>query len=203
MAKPRARGREGADGRRQYKAILKKWGIAARRDHATRRSTARPASGDRGVVAEPPARSATRPRRRRSRPSRSAIPAAGSRRAIVLVLVRRRSSTRSRRTRASSGDVVGRLLLRRRILHGLAITLELTVISMAIGIVARRRARGHAAVAQPARRRASSWFYIWLFRGTPVLVQLLFWSFISALYPRISLGIPFGGPSSCTASANT
>src|SRR4029079_1552251 len=33
---------------------------------------------------------------------------------------------------------------------------------------------------------------IWLFRGTPVLVQLLFWQFISALYPTLSFGIPFG-----------
>jgi polar amino acid transport system permease protein len=39
---------------------------------------------------------------------------------------------------------------------------------------------------------AASWTYIWLFRGTPVLVQILFWAFISALYPSISLGIPFG-----------
>ncbi len=42
----------------------------------------------------------------------------------------------------------------------------------------------------------ASWFYIWFLRGTPVLVQLLFWSIISALYPVISLGVPFGGPSS-------
>jgi polar amino acid transport system permease protein len=38
----------------------------------------------------------------------------------------------------------------------------------------------------------ASWVYVWFFRGTPVLVQLLFWNFVSALYPRISLGIPFG-----------
>jgi polar amino acid transport system permease protein len=48
----------------------------------------------------------------------------------------------------------------------------------------------------------ASWFYIWLFRGTPVLVQLLFWQFISALYPRISLGIPFG-PELLHGDANT
>jgi polar amino acid transport system permease protein len=35
-------------------------------------------------------------------------------------------------------------------------------------------------------------FYVWLFRGTPVLVQLLFWNFMSALYPVLSIGIPFG-----------
>jgi polar amino acid transport system permease protein len=48
----------------------------------------------------------------------------------------------------------------------------------------------------------ASWFYIWLFRGTPVLVQLLFWQFISALYPSISLGIPFG-PEIVHGDANT
>jgi polar amino acid transport system permease protein len=48
-----------------------------------------------------------------------------------------------------------------------------------------------------------SWFYIWAFRGTPVLVQLLFWNFIGALYPVISLGVPFGGPDLIHADANT
>jgi polar amino acid transport system permease protein len=38
----------------------------------------------------------------------------------------------------------------------------------------------------------ASWFYIWIFRGTPVLVQILFWYNIAALYPRFSLGIPLG-----------
>ena len=37
-----------------------------------------------------------------------------------------------------------------------------------------------------------SWLYVFFFRGTPVLVQLLFWSFIGALYRTISIGIPFG-----------
>jgi polar amino acid transport system permease protein len=47
----------------------------------------------------------------------------------------------------------------------------------------------------------ASWAYIWFVRGTPVLVQLLFWSFIAALYPRISLGVPFGGPELLGGSA--
>jgi len=38
----------------------------------------------------------------------------------------------------------------------------------------------------------ASWLYIWFFRGTPVLVQLLFWYNIAALYPKLALGIPFG-----------
>jgi polar amino acid transport system permease protein len=34
--------------------------------------------------------------------------------------------------------------------------------------------------------------YIWFFRGTPVLVQLIFWFNLAVLVPNISLGIPFG-----------
>jgi polar amino acid transport system permease protein len=37
-----------------------------------------------------------------------------------------------------------------------------------------------------------SWLYIWFFRGTPVLVQILFWFNVAALYPSFSIGIPFG-----------
>src|SRR5439155_11259900 len=48
---------------------------------------------------------------------------------------------------------------------------------------------------------SASWLYIWFFRGTPVLVQILFWYNISALYPRLSLGIPFG-PQFAHFSAN-
>jgi polar amino acid transport system permease protein len=40
-----------------------------------------------------------------------------------------------------------------------------------------------------------------VFRGTPLLVQFLFWAFISALYPTIDLGIPFG-PSFIHLNAN-
>ena len=50
---------------------------------------------------------------------------------------------------------------------------------------------------------SGSWFYIWIFRGTPLLVQILFWSFISALYPTISFGIPFGGPVFVQAAPTT
>jgi polar amino acid transport system permease protein len=97
---------------------------------------------------------------------------------------------------------VGHYLFSSRILHGLLVTLELTVVSMAIGIVlgiilAVMRLSPNPLVA------GASGFYIWFFRGTPVLVQILFWSFISALYPRISLGVPFGGPEFVHGNANS
>jgi polar amino acid transport system permease protein len=78
-----------------------------------------------------------------------------------------------------------------RILHGLVRTLELTGAAMAIGIalgvlLAVMRLSPNPLVA------GASWAYIWFFRGTPVLVQILFWYYIGALYQHISIGIPLG-----------
>jgi polar amino acid transport system permease protein len=98
--------------------------------------------------------------------------------------------------------VVGHYLFNARVLHGVRITLELTVIAMAIGIVlgvilAVMRLSPNPLVS------GASWLYIWFFRGTPVLVQILFWGIgISALYPKISIGIPFGGPVLASGDAN-
>jgi polar amino acid transport system permease protein len=97
-------------------------------------------------------------------------------------------------------DIVGQYFFSSRVLHGLVVTLELTVVSMIVGIVlgivlAVMRLSPNPLVS------SASFFYIWLFRGTPVLVQLLFWNFISALYPTIDIGIPFG-PSFIHGDAN-
>jgi polar amino acid transport system permease protein len=97
--------------------------------------------------------------------------------------------------------VVGQYLFDHRILHGVVVTIELTVISMVVGILlgvllAVMRMSPNPLIS------GSSWLYIWFFRGTPLLVQLLFWNFIAALYPRIDLGVPFG-PSLIHVNANT
>jgi polar amino acid transport system permease protein len=88
-------------------------------------------------------------------------------------------------------SVVGNYLFDERVLEGLRVTIELTFIAMAIGIVlgmllAIMRLSPNPLVS------GGSWLYIWFFRGTPVLVQLLFWYNVAALYPKIALGIPFG-----------
>jgi polar amino acid transport system permease protein len=98
--------------------------------------------------------------------------------------------------------VVGNYLFDSRILDGLRATLELTAVSMIVGIVLGVILAVMRLSPNPLVSGTSS-FYIWLFRGTPVLVQLLFWSFISSLYPVISLGIPFGGPALVHGSANS
>jgi polar amino acid transport system permease protein len=97
--------------------------------------------------------------------------------------------------------VVGQYLFDSRILHGVLITLQLTAISMVIGIALGILAAVMRLSPNPLIS-GSSWLYIWFFRGTPLLVQLLFWEFIAALFPTIDLGIPFG-PSFIHANANT
>jgi polar amino acid transport system permease protein len=120
--------------------------------------------------------------------------------AVIAVLVAALARSVATNPRFEWG-VVGDYLFSSRILHGLVLTLELTVLAMAIGaalgiVLALMRMSRSALVS------GTSWVYIWLLRGTPVLVQILFWNFISALYPSIDLGIPFG-PSFIHLDANT
>jgi polar amino acid transport system permease protein len=98
-------------------------------------------------------------------------------------------------------STVGHYLFDARILHGVTVTLELTVLSMAIGIGLGILAAVMRLSPNPLISGAS-WVYIWFFRGTPLLVQLLFWNNIAALFPTIDLGIPFG-PSFIHANANS
>jgi polar amino acid transport system permease protein len=78
------------------------------------------------------------------------------------------------------------------ILGGLWATLWLTAIAMAIGIVGGIVLALMRLSANPMLS-STAWLYIWFFRGTPVLVQLIFWFNIRALIGGdLSLGIPFG-----------
>jgi polar amino acid transport system permease protein len=88
-------------------------------------------------------------------------------------------------------DTVWAYLRDVNIVRGVGWTLVLTFLAMAIAIL--------LAVTLAVMRRSDnpvmrsvSWFYIWFFRGTPIYTQLVFWGLISVLYPRLSLGIPFG-----------
>jgi polar amino acid transport system permease protein len=122
--------------------------------------------------------------------------------ATVIVALVAASIVRSVATnRRFEWGMVGHYLFDSRILHGVVVTIELTVISMAIGIIlgvvlAVMRLSPNPVV------KSASWFYTWFFRGTPLLVQLLFWGFVAALYPTIDLGIPFG-PSFIHLHANS
>jgi len=88
-------------------------------------------------------------------------------------------------------ETVGQYFAAHEIIAGLGRTLELTVVAMAIGVILGTVLAVLRLSPNPLLS-GGAWVYIWVFRGTPVLVQILFWSYIGALYPKISLGIPFG-----------
>lgn len=87
--------------------------------------------------------------------------------------------------------VVGQWFAAGSILRGLGVTLGLTVAAMTLGtalglVLAVARLSGDRLLSGLAA------IYVWFFRGTPLLVQLLFWYNMSTLFPTISIGIPFG-----------
>jgi polar amino acid transport system permease protein len=88
-------------------------------------------------------------------------------------------------------DVVRHYFASPEILRGLWRTIELTVVAMALGIslgvvIAVMRLAGNPILS------LAGGLYVWFFRGTPVLVQLIFWYNLASLYPNLSIGIPFG-----------
>ena len=74
-----------------------------------------------------------------------------------------------------------------RILKGVGQTLLLTALSMVIGVVGGIL----LAVMRLSKNPVTSsiaWFYIWFFRGTPVLVQLFVWFNLGLVFEYINLG---------------
>jgi polar amino acid transport system permease protein len=76
------------------------------------------------------------------------------------------------------------------ILKGLLTTFQMSIIGMVAGIligvlIAVARMSDNAVL------RSMAGGYIWLFRGVPLLVQILVWGNFALLFPRLGVGIPF------------
>lgn len=85
---------------------------------------------------------------------------------------------------------IAHYLLHPRILAGIGLTIVLTVVAMLVSTVlavllAAMRMSGNPVMA------AVSAVYIWAFRGTPLLVQVVLWGYLGLLYDRLGFGIPF------------
>lgn len=87
------------------------------------------------------------------------------------------------------------------ILAGLGRTLLLTVVAMVAGIAIGIILAVMRLSPVPVVSVVSS-AYIWFFRGTPLLVQIIFWYNLAALLPTVSFGIPFGGPQFWSSPTN-
>ena len=97
--------------------------------------------------------------------------------------------------------IVSKYLFNREILRGVLLTIQLTLSCEAIGIalgivIALMRLSENKLLAYSAQ------VYIVAFRGTPALVQLIFWFNLSALFPMITIGLPFLGIHLFTVDAN-
>lgn len=118
---------------------------------------------------------------------------------VVLILGAMFANTLLTNPRCEWG-VVGDYFFSRPVLLGVMRTLQLTVIAMSISVVLGIVAAVMRLSPNP-HVSGASFGYTWLFRGTPLLVQLIFWFNLSALYRRISIGVPFG-PELFGGSAN-
>jgi len=88
-------------------------------------------------------------------------------------------------------DTFAKYLTDERIVRGVWVTIQLTVFSMLLAIVMAVLLAIMRLSPNPVFRSVS-WFYLWIFRGTPVYVQLVFWGLIPVIYRNIQLGVPFG-----------
>ncbi|MFF2631871.1 amino acid ABC transporter permease [Microbacterium sp. NPDC058021] len=73
------------------------------------------------------------------------------------------------------------------ILEGMTMTVLLTVVSMTLGaalgvVIAVMRVSGNRLLASAA------WLFVWIFRGTPLLVQILIWFNLALFIPTIGFG---------------
>jgi polar amino acid transport system permease protein len=84
-------------------------------------------------------------------------------------------------------SVVGDYLFDNSILKGAITTIELTVLSMVIGVVLGIVLAVMRLSANPVLVTVSGG-YLWLFRGTPVLVQVVIWFNLALIFPTLGFG---------------
>ncbi|OFT88382.1 amino acid ABC transporter permease [Corynebacterium sp. HMSC28B08] len=66
-------------------------------------------------------------------------------------------------------------------------TIALTVFSMLIGVILGAIVAVLRMSPNPVLQSVA-WLYLWIFRGTPIYVQLVFWGLLGSLYQSISVG---------------
>jgi len=90
-------------------------------------------------------------------------------------------------------ETFGKYLFDQRISQAALNTLILTVLSMVIAVILGVTLAVMRLSPNPVVKGVS-WLYLWVFRGTPVYVQLVFWGLFATIYKTIEIGIPFTDP---------
>jgi len=87
-------------------------------------------------------------------------------------------------------DIINQFLFNGKVINAAWLTVWLTIVSMGIGtILAIILAIMKLSVNPVLRMIATA--YIGFFRGTPLLLQVVFWGYLGIIYPTIDIGIPF------------
>jgi polar amino acid transport system permease protein len=97
---------------------------------------------------------------------------------------------------AATNDAYGwgtyrKYLFDQRISSGAWYTIQLTVLSMVLAVALGVLLAVMRLSPNPVFKSVA-WVYLWIFRGTPVYVQLVFWGLVPTLYKNIQLGVPWG-----------
>jgi len=91
---------------------------------------------------------------------------------------------------AVDGSVVRHFLFNHSILEGVRNTLVIAVAAQAAGIALGVGFAVMRLAVNPVLR-VTSWVYVWLFRGTPVLVQLILWFSLPLVFEFMAIKLPF------------
>lgn len=84
-------------------------------------------------------------------------------------------------------DTYFQYLLDTRIVKAAMHTIALTILAMIIGVVIGAIVAVLRMSPNPVLQGVA-WLFLWIFRGTPVYVQLVFWGLLSSLYQSVSVG---------------
>jgi polar amino acid transport system permease protein len=82
-------------------------------------------------------------------------------------------------------------LFNEKVLEGVGLTLLLTAVAMVLGSII-GLLLALMKVSNSLLLNLAADGYIWVFRGTPLLVQLLFWYNLASFLPKLTMGVPFG-----------
>lgn len=99
-------------------------------------------------------------------------------------------------------SIISEYIFNPRILSGVVLTLVLTIIAMLVSTVLGALLAVMRLAKNPVMN-VLAWLYVWVFRGTPLLIQIVFWGYLGLLYSQISLGIPFTDFTVFSVNTNT
>jgi polar amino acid transport system permease protein len=91
-------------------------------------------------------------------------------------------------TEAFQWNVVGQYLFSDEVLSGVRNTILMTILCMAVGMVIGTAVAVMRLSPNPVLTGVAA-LYQWFFRGTPTLVQLIFWFNLSSIFPRFSVNV--------------